>query len=186
MALAACTPGAEPQLPKPETPRGSATAPEAAPDPNAPTPYTAAQIREGCPLGRTIVFVIETPDRPPVKKRMVFVDVDDERATVRSEVLDEKDKVVGQPEMKISTWEELRKHALFPREVTTVSQAVAETPAGSFSCTRYTVIEKSAAGESKLTLCFAKELPGPPVEMTEEKDGKLVMSMTLLKNEAAK
>jgi hypothetical protein len=51
-------------------------------------------------------------------------------------------------------------------------------PAGSFPCKRYTVID----GAKKKTMCFANELPGPPVEMTIEEDGKLLLSMELIKN----
>ena len=173
-----------PTVPAPEKPETKEEVPEVDPDgPNAPTPYTAKQIRSATHVGRSLTFVIETPDKPPVKQRFRFVDVDDERATIATEVLDEKDNVQGQPEMKISTWEELRKHASYPKTATTISAAVVETPAGSFPCKRYTVVEISAGSETRTVACFANELPGPPIEMTKEKDGKLVMSMTLLKHD---
>jgi len=149
----------------------------------APTPYTAKQIRNATAVGRALTFIIETPDKPPVKQRFRFVDVDDEHATVATEILDEKGQVVGQPELKISTWEELRKHASYPKDATTITSAVVETDAGSFPCKRYTVVEISGGSETRTVACFADALPGPPIEMTKEKDGKLVMSMTLFKHE---
>jgi hypothetical protein len=174
-----------PTVPAPEKEQPKEDVPEIDPDgPNAPTPYTANQIRSATHVGRTLTFVIESPDKPPVKQRFRFVDVDDERATIATEILDEKGNVLGQPEMKISTWEELRKHASYPKTATTISSAVVETDAGSFPCKRYTVVEIKDGSETRTVACFANELPGPPVEMTKEKDGKLVMSMTLLKYEA--
>jgi hypothetical protein len=174
-----------PTVAAPEKEQPKEDVPELDPDgPNAPTPYTAKQLRAACQVGRTYTFIIESPDKPPTKQRFRFVDVDDERVTIATEILDEKDKVLGQPEMKISTWEELRKHASYPKTATTISTDLVETPAGSFPCKRYTIVEIKDGSETRTVACFANELPGPPVEMTKEKDGKLVMSMTLLKHEA--
>lgn len=169
-----------------ETPHvaASTSAKAAAPKPDpdagkAPTPYTAAQIRDACKAGRTLTFVTEAPGKPPQQRRMRFLAVDDERATIADEVLDDTGKPVGAAETEVATWEELRRHASFPKEQTTITDAVAEVPAGSFPCKRYTVVD----GNKKRTMCFANELPGPPVEMIIEEDGKLVVSMELLKNE---
>lgn len=145
-------------------------------------PYTAEQIRAACREGRTITFVTESPGKPPQQRKMRFLAVDDERATISDEAMDDVGKTIGSPETEVATWEQLRRHASFPKESTTIADAVAEVPAGSFPCKRYTVVE----GTKKRTMCFANELPGPPVEMTIEEDGKLVLSMELLKNEPGK
>lgn len=181
--VGACTPAT--QEAPPASPRPPAPAPEK-PDPDAafaPIPYTAAQIRGASATGRTITFVIESPDKPPSRKRIRFVAADDEHATLKSETLDADGKVVGEPEMSIASWDELRHHAAYPKEITTVVDAVAETPAGSFKCRRYTVIEKTKEGDKRTIACFANDLPGPPVEMSVEIGGALVMTMSLLKNE---
>jgi len=157
-------------------------APVATVDPDAafaPLPYTVDELRKGCTEGRTITLIEEVPDKPPVKKRIRFMVVDDERATVVSDVLDEKDAPVGDPKTETATWNELRHHAAYPKDATTVSDATAETPAGTFPCKRYVVTD----GDTKTTACFATELPGPPVEMSVEKGGKLVMSLTMLKSD---
>ncbi|NUP12703.1 MAG: hypothetical protein HOW73_42225 [Polyangiaceae bacterium] len=184
VVLAACTPE-EPKTP--EQPTAAPTAAASAPvDPDAgraPTPYTAAQIREANPAGRTLTYVIEAPDKAPIRQRFRFAAADDEHATIATEVLSEDGKVLGEPEMKISSWEELRHHASYPKEATTIADATAETPAGSFPCKRYTVIEQTDKGKKRTIACFAKDMPGPPVEMTVELDGALVMSMTLVKRE---
>ena len=109
---------------------------------------------------------------------------DDERATIVSEILDNEGKTVGEPESSSETWEELRRHASYPRSATTIVEMSIETPAGAFTCKQYTVVEKTETVERRMVLCFAKELPGPPVEMTVEENGELVLSMSLIKNEA--
>ncbi|HTJ80088.1 MAG TPA: hypothetical protein VL400_00150 [Polyangiaceae bacterium] len=174
--------GAAPATTAPTTAAPTAVPTAAAPDPDAafaPLPYTADEIRKGCPEGRTIVLIEEVPDKLPVKKRMRFLAVDDERATVVSETLDEKDAPVGDPKTEIATWNQLRHHAAYPKEATTVSDATAETPAGTFPCKRYEVTD----GDTKTTACFAKEMPGPPVEMSIEKAGKRVLTLTMVKSE---
>jgi hypothetical protein len=150
----------------------------------APTPFTADQIREGCKTGRTIVYLLERKGQAPVRRRTRFLDTDSEHATIETALLDAEDHVVGEPETKISSWEQLRNHAAFPKAQTTVSDSLAVTPAGDFSCKRYIVEETTADGKKqKSNYCFAKDLPGPPVEVEVELDGVLVLSMSLVKND---
>ncbi len=173
--------GAAPALPAPSAPLAKIAPPDA-PDPDAkfaPMPFSAAELREGCHEGRTIVMVEEVPDKLPVKRRMRFLAVDEERATIVSDQLDERDAPVGDPKTETSTWEQLRHHAAFPRESTTVSDATAETPLGTFACKRYVVLD----GDTRTTVCFASRLPGPPVEMQIEKAGKLALTLTMVKSD---
>lgn len=150
----------------------------------APTPFTAEQIREGCKTGRTITYVLERKGQAPVRRRTRFVDTDAEHATIETALIDAEDHVVGEPETKISSWEQLRSHAAFPKAATTVSDSLAVTPAGDFSCKRYVVEETTEDGKKqKSSYCFAKDMPGPPVEVEVELDGVLVLSMSLVKNE---
>lgn len=148
-------------------------------DDTAPTPFTADELRGACLPGRTITFVVEEPGIAPVQRRIRFIAVDDERATTFSETIGMDQKLVGAPETSVSTWEELRRHASFPKATTVISDSTANTPAGDFPCRKYVVTD----GNKKTTLCFARELPGPPVEMMVENGGALVRSMVLLKNE---
>lgn len=176
-AACASTPGVTTASP----PRTSSTVVATeGPDANsAPTPFSASEIRGACLPGRTITFVIEEPGLAPVQRRIRFIAADDERATTLSETIGMDQKVVGTPETTVSTWEELRAHARFPKTATEISDSTANTPAGDFPCRKYVVTE----GNKKTTLCFARELPGPPVEMMVESSGTLVRSMVLLKNE---
>lgn len=173
---------AEPQPVKPP-PVEPVVVPPPAPDPEqgrAPTPYTVEQLRAATPEGRNLTYVIEAPPKLPMQKRFRFLAVDDERATLLTELLDDNGKVIGQPEQSSPTWNELRMHSSYPQETTTIVEISTETPAGSFHCKRYTVLEKIEEGEKRTVACFAKELPGPPVELTVELNGNLLMSMSLL------
>ncbi len=114
-----------------------------------------------------MTYLIESPGKLPTKQRFRFVAVDDEHATVATEILGDDGKVMGDPEVKISSWDDLRRHASYPREATTIAQTVTVTPDDSFKCKRYTVVEAQPDGKTKRTIaCFANDLPGPPVELT--------------------
>lgn len=162
------------------------TASTAAVDPdaaNAPFPYTAAQIREASKPGRVITFLVEKPGKPAFKQRFRFAAADAEAATIAAEVVDDSGKVIGEPDVKISTWEQLRRHATYPKATTSITEVDAETLAGPYKCKRYTATETTPEGLKKTVACFANDLPGPPIELTIELDGKLVMTMALVKNE---
>ena len=150
----------------------------------APTPFTAAQIRAASGEGRTIIMLDESPGKPPGKHRMRFLAVDDLRATIASDVLGDDGKPVGEPVTRVATWGELQQHGAYPRSTTTITDAVAEIPMGSYPCKRYTVIERAPEGEKRTIACFANALPGPPVELSVEIGGALVRSLTMLSNDA--
>ena len=149
----------------------------------APTPYTAQQIRDATHVGRTYEFLIERPDGPAARRRMVFVAVTRERATVESVMIDDKGKISGEPKRTDSTWEELRDHAKYPKAATTIATATATTPAGTFPCHRYMVVEAGEGGVTRTVALFADELPGPPVELRKEVAGRLAITMTLLRHD---
>jgi hypothetical protein len=171
------------QVNVPAATAGSTAAPPAE-DASAPTPYTAEQIRDATKVGRTYEFVIEKPDAPPERLRMKFVAVTAQGTTVESVPLDGTGKPTGKVERGDSTWAELRDHAKYPKAGTTIEEATTITPAGTFTCKRYTVVEQKPAGEARTVACFASDLPGPPVELRKEMGGQLVMTMSLLRHEA--
>ena len=114
---------------------------------------------------------------------MVFVAVTEQRATFESTNYDAKG-AAGRPERSEASWEELRDHAKYPKTATTIDTATATTPAGTYACHRYTVVEPGDGGQETRTIAyFADELPGPPVELRKEVAGNLVMIMTLLRYE---
>jgi hypothetical protein len=149
----------------------------------APTPYTAAQIRSASKAGRTYEFLIERPGELPIRNRVVFVIVTEDRATIASQLIDPHGEKIGEPELTETTWDELRRHGSFAIEATTITDDQTETPVGSFDCKRYVVVEQGPAGEQRRIFWFANDLPGAPVEAHLEQGGEVVSRTTLLRYE---
>lgn len=126
----------------------------------APFPFTAEQIREGCPLGRSILLKVTLAGEVRWQ-RMTFVEVDEEGAVIEGvEWADGEEP--GPVEAGRSSWVELRDHASFPADTTElVANKLVEVPLGSFSTSLY----KTARDGKVDQLFFAAELPGPPVRM---------------------
>jgi hypothetical protein len=148
----------------------------AAVDENAPTPYTADQIRAACPVGRVIPFRVEMAGKPTILHVMKFVTADDKGADVESVNKDEKGTALGPPETQHATWEELRQHAQFPRAVTRIEDGVADTPAGKFPSKVYIVRNHDELS----TFYFAVDRPGPPVLFFTEQNGQRIRTSTLV------
>jgi hypothetical protein len=163
-------------------PVASASSSVNVPDPEMPpflpTPYTAEQIREACPKGRTLEFAVTEDGHPPRVKRMVFVAVTDAEATVESTTLDKSGKVLEGPERSTAAWDELRRHAEFPVAETTTRDARTTVKAGTFDCRVYEV--KGDEGTLH-TFHFARSLPGPPVLLEITRAGATTYRMELIR-----
>lgn len=134
-----------------------------------PTPFSAAQIRDGCPAGRTIRMQEETPGQASTFRRIRFTHVDEETAVQEFQATDEDGRPIGEPTLRDSTWLDLQRHASQPADATTVEEVPMTLPFGDFDCWLYTV--RAPGGE--LRFWFAKELPGMPVQVEEWIDGSL-------------
>jgi hypothetical protein len=77
------------------------------------------------------------------------------------------------------TWEELRRHAEFPRALVTTREETVTLPAGTYDCVVY-VVADAAAGETS-TFYFAKAMPGAPVSFYTEKAGVRQLTNTLVR-----
>jgi len=77
------------------------------------------------------------------------------------------------------TWVDLQGHASFPLATTMITKETIDTPVGSHECLCYTV----ADDEGTSVFWFAPELPGMPIHFTEEKDGTVVSTTTMISNE---
>lgn len=142
-----------------------------------PTPYTAEEIRGASPAGRRLDFRVAADGKLSVRV-IHFVTVDERGADIESTTMDETGHVVGASERKRAAWSELRDHASFPREGTTVSDATVTVPAGTYPCRVYVVRD----GQVTTTFWFAKTLPGPPVKMVVEQGGKVVETRELARH----
>jgi hypothetical protein len=168
LALLGC--GGAPAAPAPAAP-SSAPAGEM-----APTPYTAEQIRDSTRTVATIEFKVETSGKAVVRRLLRFNAANDEGVDVASQTLDEAGSPLGEPKTEHARWDELRKHAEFPRVATKIREESVTVPAGVFDCTVYEVTRDGVL----TTFYFAKKAPGPPVLYFTTKDGARVMTTTML------
>ena len=96
-------------------------------------------------------------------------------------VTEAEDGEVTEPRQPASyTWAELRTHALYPAEATTVEDATVEVAAGSFQTRRYTVRSEVDGATSVTVFDFAVKLPGPPVRFVTTTDGVVTTRWELL------
>lgn len=143
-----------------------------------PTPYTAEEIRLGCPMGRAIRLQVDNVDESSYLHDIVFVECDETGAF--QEIFDStlQGESLGSSRRVWSTWRELQSHASFPAEHTVVVDETVDTPLGTLQCFLYTVDD----GTTRNTFWFARDLPGMPVRFTKHQDGQLVSTTTMLSN----
>jgi len=143
-----------------------------------PTPFTASEIRAGCPAGRTLRYLTERAGQEPSIRVTRYVAVDPEGTTQESWLESEDGVVVGKPEPERSTWLELQQHASFPAAITERNEETIEIPAGRFDCLRYTRTDELGTWR----FWFARDLPGQPVRFANDVAGQVVFSATLLED----
>lgn len=157
-------------------PVAAAAAAPSAPEPMAPTPFTAEQIRDATTNGRRYTWRITTAGEPGVIKHVTFFDVAAEGAAVSYGHIRDDGHILTLSPTRF-TWEALRQQGSFPAAVTTIREETIQVPAGEFTCLVYRVKPDNS---STRTFYFAKELPGPPILINVEKDGKRRRTSTLL------
>jgi hypothetical protein len=157
-------------------PASRAAAPEAAATPEAgvsvadtyPTPFSAEQIRDATRPGRAYTWRVEVSGKAAVERTVAFTRVDAEGAEITRDGVAQR-----------VTWDELRKHAEFPRALVTTREETVTVPAGTYDCIVY-VIADPAAGETS-TFYFAKAMPGAPVLFFSDKGGVRQLTNTLVR-----
>ena len=139
-------------------------------------PFSPEQIREGTPDGHTLDIVTTREGEVVDRRRTIYFDPDESSVAMRLAPLSASG-VVGADGMEArTTWADLRDHAVFPAENTTVTMETIETPLGSLPCTRYDV----ASGETVLAFWFAAAHPGMPVRYATLSDGVEVEVTTVV------
>jgi hypothetical protein len=144
-----------------------------------PTPFSAAQIRDACPAGRTIRMREESPGDPPAFHTIQFVAVDADGAVHEVQPTDGEGRPMGEPSQGRSTWLDLQRHASQPADGTTVDEVELTLPFGEFPCWLYSV----QAPDARRLFWFAKELPGMPVQVEEWVEGVLTGRSTMVGSE---
>jgi hypothetical protein len=140
-----------------------------------PTPFTAAEIRAGSPLGRSVRQLIEATDGAATMRVQQYVAVDEESGTRLVATL-AADGTRRDIRRSRSTWLELQGHASMPIATTTIDEETIEAPMGELDCLRYTAVD----GDEVETFWFARAIPGMPVRTERRVGGKLVDRVTML------
>ena len=176
LVVAACGQRSTPATTPPPAQPVADTAPAA--DPSiAPQLFTVEQLRAGNPQGRVIELRMEVDGKPPTVEHWEFTAVDGQQATIHAITRDEAGQVLADQSAS-STWESLHAHGKFPAAATTIEDNVSVTvPAGTFTTRLYTVKRDGTTTR----VWFAADLPGPPVQFTTEKDGKVIARATMLR-----
>ena len=105
----------------------------------APTPFTADEIRAGCPTGRTIRLRVDVVGETAFHRVSRFVECDQAGATLEHSRLSLDGSPLAEPEVDRVTWRDLQAHASFAADRTTIESERIETAIGLLDCLRYTV-----------------------------------------------
>ena len=143
-----------------------------------PTPFTADEIRVGCPPGRTVRSLVEEAGRDPYVQITRFVAGDAEGAEQESWTETPGGVRLSDPVRRRSTWLGFQGHASMPAAKTHIGEEEIDIPAGRFACLHYTRRD----GETVSTFWFAKTAPGMPLKFEEREGGELVYRSTALEN----
>ncbi len=147
---------------------------------HAPTPFSAAQIRQSCQPGVWRLYRVTAQGRPPGYRILRFVRANEAGVIVSSAMTDLHGVPVGEQRRVRSLWKGLQSHASFRARATIIRTERRTTPAGTFECWRYDVTHRVLGHREVKQLWFAKKLPGPPVDLIRRIDGKIVLRMTLI------
>jgi hypothetical protein len=146
-----------------------------------PTPFSARDIRRGCPLGRTILLQSQAPGSEPTFRRIHFVEVDADGAVQEFQTTDAKGVPIGEATRHRSSWYELQGHASKPASATVIDEVDLASPLGTESCWRYTVNGR----DERATFWFAKDRPGMPVQVEQEVGGELASRSVVIADQVA-
>ncbi len=144
---------------------------------HAPTPFTAEEIREGCPQGRTIRLSVDAGGGSYVRV-IRFATVDDAGANQESLATTPEGEPLGDLTMDRTSWSEFQEHASFPRATTTIDPEALNTPMGRLECRVYTVRD----GESVTRFWFAVSRPGMPVKVETRVNDEVTYTMTMIED----
>ena len=144
----------------------------------APTPFTADEIRSGCPAGRTIRLRVDLVGGTAFHRVSRFLECDEAGATIERSRLSLDGSPLAEPEVDRVTWRDLQAHASFPADDTTIESERIETAIGELDCLRYTVRE----GATDEVFWFAMDLPGMPIQCLTRTDGEVVTTVSVVDN----
>ena len=148
---------------------------------HAPTPFTAEEIRGGSPAGKTVRVRIDEEDQPPRIRQTRFVEVDADGSIQEYSEFDLDGRPLGEPERRRSRWLDLQDHASSPAAATTITREVIESALGTLECSHYRVVHDDGVH----LLWFADAIPGMPVRLHVETDGRVVYQSEMIERSEA-
>ena len=143
-----------------------------------PTPFTADELRLGCPPGRTVRSLVIEPGSEPYIQVTRFVSGNAEGAEQDSWTETPDGVRLTEPRRRRSTWLDFQGHASMPAATTEIAEEEIEIPAGHYACLRYTRRD----GDTVNTFWFARSAPGMPLRFEEREHGALVYSSTAIED----
>jgi hypothetical protein len=145
-----------------------------------PTPFTADEIRVGCPPGRTVRALVLDAATAPYVRVTRFLSGDAVGAEQESWTETPDGVRLTEPETRRSTWLEFQGHASMPAVTTEIADEVIDIPAGRYDCLRYT---RRDDDDTVDTFWFAKSAPGMPLRFESRVGGELAFSSTAIADE---
>lgn len=141
-----------------------------------PTPFSAAQIRDGFVVGREVrTLTVRAEEEPFVHvRRSVAADAETGTYEFWTETLDGEQ--LSEREQDASNFLELQGHASMPVDATTIEPLEIDVPMGRFEGLRYT----RTLGDNTDTFWFALARPGAPVRIERRVGGEVVFSATAI------
>ena len=142
----------------------------------APTPFTADEIRDNSQVGKSVRSRIEAAGAAPYFRINHYVECDENGATLERSELSLDGSPLGEPELVHVTWLDLQGHASFPAADTTIERESIETPLGRLDCLRYTVRD----GADEDVFWFAQDHPGMPIRYLTRSGGDVRMTASVV------
>jgi hypothetical protein len=145
-------------------------------DGHAPTPFTAAEIRDATRVGKSITRRVEAVGADPFLLISTYVECDEAGATLERSRRSLDGAPLGETQVMRATWLDLQRHASFPADATTIEPERIETAIGALDCLRYTVRD----GGTDEIFWFATGLPGMPIQQLTRTGGQVVESVVVV------
>jgi hypothetical protein len=141
-----------------------------------PTPFSAAQIRDGFVIGREVRSLLVRAGAEPYVMVRRNASADAETGVYEVWTETPEGERLSDPEQGGSTFLELQGHASMPVAATTIEPVQVDVPMGRFDGLRYTRVQ----GDIVDTFWFARERPGAPLRIESRVGGELVFSSTAI------
>jgi hypothetical protein len=137
-----------------------------------PTPFSADQIRDACPVGRLIRIRETEPGRDPTFREVRYLAADPEGARQAFTPTDADGQPIGPSVERRSTWLDLQGHASQPADRTTCTETTVELGWGVEPAWLYVVRDEEGGAETRFW--FAQRHAGMPVVVESWTGGELV------------